>query len=142
MVFKYLPIYLSYTNFSNSKRKSGWACIFLFYEEHVGQHGLCSSCPKPATFPSFLLHQWHVSALMLLGILWYSFKDVIHTMDICIHFLFPVMLFSRQRWSCKWRLLSKCRTSFLDIHNIHVMRESSTKTWEIVPNIEETHWLS
>lgn len=32
---------------------------------------------------------------------------------------------------------------FLDIHNIHVMRESLRKLKEIVyPNIEETHWLS
>ncbi|XP_069746882.1 phosphatidylinositol-3,5-bisphosphate 3-phosphatase MTMR2 isoform X2 [Narcine bancroftii] len=32
---------------------------------------------------------------------------------------------------------------FLDIHNIHVMRESLRKLKEIVyPNIEESHWLS
>ncbi|KAG8136979.1 hypothetical protein E2320_005524 [Naja naja] len=32
---------------------------------------------------------------------------------------------------------------FLDIHNIHVMRESLRKLKEIIyPNIEETHWLS
>ena len=32
---------------------------------------------------------------------------------------------------------------FLDIHNIHVMRESLRKLKETVyPNIEETHWLS
>uniref|UniRef100_A0A4W3J848 Phosphatidylinositol-3,5-bisphosphate 3-phosphatase MTMR2 n=1 Tax=Callorhinchus milii TaxID=7868 RepID=A0A4W3J848_CALMI len=32
---------------------------------------------------------------------------------------------------------------FLDIHNIHVMRESLRKLREIVyPNIEESHWLS
>lgn len=32
---------------------------------------------------------------------------------------------------------------FLDIHNIHVMRESLRKLKEIVyPNIEEAHWLS
>ena len=32
---------------------------------------------------------------------------------------------------------------FLDIHNIHVMRESLRKLKEIVyPTIEETHWLS
>lgn len=32
---------------------------------------------------------------------------------------------------------------FLDIHNIHVMRESLRKLKEIVyPSIEETHWLS
>nr|XP_013811481.1 PREDICTED: myotubularin-related protein 2 isoform X1 [Apteryx mantelli mantelli] len=32
---------------------------------------------------------------------------------------------------------------FLDIHNIHVMRESLRKLKEILyPNIEETHWLS
>ncbi|KAG3273106.1 myotubularin 1, transcript variant X4 [Ictidomys tridecemlineatus] len=33
--------------------------------------------------------------------------------------------------------------SFLDIHNIHVMRESLKKVKDIVyPNIEESHWLS
>lgn len=32
---------------------------------------------------------------------------------------------------------------FLDIHNIHVMRESLRKLKEVVyPNIEESHWLS
>lgn len=32
---------------------------------------------------------------------------------------------------------------FLDIHNIHVMRESLRKLKEIVyPNIEDSHWLS
>ncbi|KAJ3588972.1 hypothetical protein NHX12_009824 [Muraenolepis orangiensis] len=32
---------------------------------------------------------------------------------------------------------------FLDIHNIHVMRESLRKLKEVVyPNMEETHWLS
>ncbi|XP_023562057.1 myotubularin isoform X4 [Octodon degus] len=33
--------------------------------------------------------------------------------------------------------------SFLDIHNIHVMRESLKKVKDIVyPNVEESHWLS
>ena len=32
---------------------------------------------------------------------------------------------------------------FLDIHNIHVMRESLKKVKDIVyPNVEESHWLS
>lgn len=32
---------------------------------------------------------------------------------------------------------------FLDIHNIHVMRESLRKLKDVVyPNIEDTHWLS
>ena len=32
---------------------------------------------------------------------------------------------------------------FLDIHNIHVMRESLKKLKDIVyPNVEESHWLS
>lgn len=32
---------------------------------------------------------------------------------------------------------------FLDIHNIHVMRESLRKLKEVVyPNIEDSHWLS
>lgn len=32
---------------------------------------------------------------------------------------------------------------FLDIHNIHVMRESLRKLKEVVyPNIEESHWFS
>lgn len=32
---------------------------------------------------------------------------------------------------------------FLDIHNLHVMRESLRKLKEVVyPNIEEAHWLS
>lgn len=32
---------------------------------------------------------------------------------------------------------------FLEIHNIHVMRESLRKLKEVVyPNIEESHWLS
>lgn len=32
---------------------------------------------------------------------------------------------------------------FLDIHNIHVMRESLRKLKDVVyPNIEDSHWLS
>lgn len=81
---------------------------------------------------------------MLLGILWYSFKDVI-IQWICIHFLFPVMLFFQAKGGGyeSEDAYQNAELVFLDIHNIHVMRESLRKLKEIVyPNIEETHWLS
>lgn len=71
------------------------------------------------------------------------FQGCHHTM-ICIHFYFLWCYFFQAKGGVmKVNAYQKCRTVFLDIHNIHVMRESLRKLKEIVyPNIEETHWLS
>ena len=81
---------------------------------------------------------------MFLGILCHSFKHVI-IQWICIHFLFPVMVFFQAKGGGyeSEDAYQNAELVFLDIHNIHVMRESLRKLKEIVyPNIEETHWLS
>lgn len=65
---------------------------------------------------------------------------------MCIHFLFLCCVLCFQAKGGGYEsedAYQNAELVFLDIHNIHVMRESLRKLKEIVyPNIEETHWLS
>lgn len=82
---------------------------------------------------------------MLLDSLWHFFMDV-HIQWMCIHLWFPVICAFFQAKGGGYEsedAYQNAELVFLDIHNIHVMRESLRKLKEIVyPNIEEAHWLS
>lgn len=82
---------------------------------------------------------------MLLDVLWHFFVGV-NILWMCVHFLFLwcVLCFQAKGGGYESEdAYQNTELVFLDIHNIHVMRESLRKLKEIVyPNIEETHWLS
>lgn len=82
---------------------------------------------------------------MLLDILWHFFMGVnLLWCAFIFYFLWCVLCFQAKGGGYESEdAYQNAELVFLDIHNIHVMRESLRKLKEIVyPNIEETHWLS
>ena len=92
--FLYVIIY----NFNNSnKRKSGWACIFLFYEEHVGQRG-CVKLPWAShIFPWSFLSISHMYQLWCFWVFYGTLSRMSSYHEYAFIFYFVWCYFSRQK---------------------------------------------